>query len=65
MSVFKAKVINIDSDNVDVRELDRCDCVISVNYLHKVKSVKDVLANIKRILKDTGCLVALKLPNRL
>lgn len=57
---FKAKVINIDSDNVDVRELDRCDCVISVNYLHKVKSVKDVLANIKRILKDTGCLVALE-----
>ncbi|CVI64915.1 Phenyloxazoline synthase MbtB [Clostridiales bacterium CHKCI001] len=57
---FTAEVVNLDSKNMNLESLVKYECVITVNYLHRVESLKNVLQNIKKILSDTGCLAVLE-----
>ncbi len=63
-SFFKAEVMSLENDDEKILEGMKYDCVLTVNSVHRMKSIDKTLERIEKLLNPSGCLFMIELTDK-
>lgn len=61
---FKTEVMNLEEEDECVLGNRKYDCILSINAIHRMKSIDNTLSNIHKLLNPSGCLLMLELTKK-